>query len=71
MVCQGLDNREIAHSRNTSRSTAKNQMAAILHKLGARNRTHAAAIYAGRQSEARIYQDAEKHILRRLRRVGK
>jgi DNA-binding NarL/FixJ family response regulator len=46
LICEGRTNPEIAYIRLTSCATAKAQVQSCLAKLGARNRTHAAAIYA-------------------------
>lgn len=45
MVAVGLSNKEIGQRLNKSELTVKNQVAKILFKLGALNRTEAAAIY--------------------------
>lgn len=41
LLVQGYENREIADARKTSLETTKTQVAVILRKLGAKNRTHA------------------------------
>ncbi len=43
-VCDGLQNKEIAHRFGISEVTVKMHVRAIISKLGARNRTHAAMI---------------------------
>lgn len=43
-VCDGLQNKEIAHRFSISEVTVKMHVRAVIRKLGARNRTHAAMI---------------------------
>ena len=43
-VCDGLQNKEIAHRFSISEVTVKMHVRAVISKLGARNRTHAAMI---------------------------
>lgn len=43
-VCQGLQNKEIAHTVNVKEVTVKMHVRAIIRKLGAKNRTQAAMI---------------------------
>ena len=43
-LCDGLQNKEIAHSFDIQEVTVKMHVRAIIRKLGARNRTHAAMI---------------------------
>lgn len=43
-VCKGLQNKEIAHAFQIQEVTVKMHVRAIIRKLGARNRTHAAMI---------------------------
>lgn len=43
-VCDGLQNKEIAHRFNITEVTVKMHVRAIIRKLGARNRTHVAMI---------------------------
>ena len=43
-VCEGLQNKEIAHHFGVREVTVKMHVHAIIRKLGARNRTHAAMI---------------------------
>lgn len=44
LLCDGQQNKEIAHSFGIQEVTVKMHMRAIIRKLGARNRTHAAMI---------------------------
>jgi len=46
LMARGLSNREIARTLNLSPHTVKEYVANVLRKLGARNRTHAAALAA-------------------------
>lgn len=46
LVADGLTNAEIGGRLGMAEQTAKNHVAAILAKLGATNRAHAAAIFA-------------------------
>lgn len=43
-ICEGLQNKEIAHAFEVQEVTVKMHVRAIIRKLGARNRTHAAMI---------------------------
>lgn len=43
-ICNGLQNKEIAHGFNIKEVTVKMHVRAIIRKLGAKNRTHAAMI---------------------------
>ncbi len=43
-LCDGLQNKEIAHAFSIQEVTAKMHMRAVVRKLGAKNRTHAAVI---------------------------
>ncbi|WP_281840142.1 helix-turn-helix transcriptional regulator [Sinisalibacter aestuarii] len=43
-ICDGLQNKEIAHSFQVQEVTVKMHVRAIIRKLSARNRTHAAMI---------------------------
>lgn len=43
-VCDGLQNKEIAHQFGISEVTVKMHFRAVIRKLGARNRTHAAML---------------------------
>lgn len=43
-LCAGMSNKEIARAMDLSEVTIKTHMRAICHKLGAKNRTHAAMI---------------------------
>jgi len=43
-LCDGLQNKEIAHDFDVQEVTVKMHVRAIIRKLGARNRTHAAMI---------------------------
>lgn len=43
-ICKGLQNKEIAHAFQIQEVTVKMHVRAIIRKLGARNRTHAAMI---------------------------
>ena len=43
-ICEGLQNKEIAHTFEVQEVTVKMHVRAIIRKLGARNRTHAAMI---------------------------
>ncbi|GGD25488.1 LuxR C-terminal-related transcriptional regulator [Sinisalibacter lacisalsi] len=43
-ICKGLQNKEIAHAFDIKEVTVKMHVRAIIRKLGARNRTHAAMI---------------------------
>ncbi|UWP89633.1 response regulator transcription factor [Aliiroseovarius crassostreae] len=43
-LCDGLQNKEIAHSFSIQEVTVKMHMRAVVRKLGAKNRTHAAMI---------------------------
>jgi DNA-binding CsgD family transcriptional regulator len=52
LVAAGCENGEIARRLVVSISTVKNHVGRIMAKLGARNRTHAAAIAAGAASAA-------------------
>lgn len=44
LLVEGLTDVEIAAELSTGASTVKNHVASVLGKLGARNRTHAAAL---------------------------
>jgi two-component system, NarL family, response regulator len=48
LVAKGLSNREIAHSLNVSEATAKSDVASVLSKLGAQDRTHAVTVALAR-----------------------
>jgi DNA-binding NarL/FixJ family response regulator len=50
LLAEGLTNREIAERLVVSEGTAKTHVARILLKLGARNRTEAAAAFAVAES---------------------
>lgn len=50
-ICEGKTNGCIAAERGTSPRTVKHQVHDILNKLGAENRTHAAAIWTKRQND--------------------
>jgi DNA-binding NarL/FixJ family response regulator len=43
-ICKGLQNKEIAHAFDIQEVTVKMHVRAIIRKLGARNRTHAAML---------------------------
>ncbi len=43
-ICNGMQNKEIAHDFNVQEVTVKMHVRAIIRKLGARNRTHAAML---------------------------
>lgn len=43
-ICQGMQNKEIAHEFSVQEVTVKMHVRAIIRKLGARNRTHAAML---------------------------
>ncbi|MBV7410839.1 response regulator transcription factor [Maritimibacter sp. DP1N21-5] len=43
-ICEGLQNKEIAHGFEIQEVTVKMHVRSIIRKLGARNRTHAAMI---------------------------
>lgn len=43
-ICNGLQNKEIAHAFNIKEVTVKMHVRSIIRKLGARNRTHAAVM---------------------------
>lgn len=43
-ICNGLQNKEIAHAFDIQEVTVKMHVRAIIRKLGARNRTHAAML---------------------------
>ena len=43
-VCKGLQNKEIAHDFNIKEVTVKMHVRAVIRKLDAKNRTHAAMI---------------------------
>ena len=43
-ICDGMQNKEIAHDFNVQEVTVKMHVRAIIRKLGARNRTHAAML---------------------------
>jgi DNA-binding NarL/FixJ family response regulator len=43
-ICDGMQNKEIAHKFDVQEVTVKMHVRAIIHKLGARNRTHAAML---------------------------
>ena len=44
LLCEGQQNKEIAHSFGIQEVTVKMHMRSVIRKLGARNRTHAAMI---------------------------
>ena len=48
LVAKGLSNREIAQSLNVSEATAKSDVASVLSKLGAQDRTHAVTVALAR-----------------------
>jgi len=48
LVARGLSNREIAQSLNVSEATAKSDVASVLSKLGAQDRTHAVTVALAR-----------------------
>jgi len=50
-ISEGKTNKEIACALSTNEQTVKNQVSSILKKLNANNRTHAAAIVLGRETE--------------------
>ena len=43
-ICNGMQNKEIAHDFNVQEVTVKMHVRAIIRKMGARNRTHAAML---------------------------
>jgi excisionase family DNA binding protein len=45
LVCQGVNNAEIARHFGVSEQTVKNNMTALMRRMGARNRAHAVYIY--------------------------
>ncbi|MGH7743963.1 MAG: response regulator transcription factor [Candidatus Dormibacteria bacterium] len=50
LISQGLTNQAIAHKMMLSHNTVKTHIRAIIMRLSARNRTHAAAEYWHRQA---------------------
>lgn len=60
LVCEGLENPEIARRRFASVATIKRQLQSILVKLGARNRTHAAVIHLKEGEEDGSPRDERK-----------
>ena len=62
LLCQGLTNKEIARILYISDSTAKVHVRHILHKLGARTRTEAVALYVPNdESAAAAKARVERH----------
>jgi DNA-binding NarL/FixJ family response regulator len=45
LVAEGVPNKVIARKLGKSYTTVQDQVSSILHKLGVRNRTEAAAVY--------------------------